>query len=590
MKLGKGFSDSIFLGGGELKKRDSLKRLFEERIDDIDYPTSFCSGVKIAVWPFYLLLAICFFLLTGKLFYLQVLTGNYNRTLANENRIRLVKKQAPRGIIFDREGKALVRNTPAFKLKCPAEQNDCEEKILGREEALSLEVEGKGTLIETQQVREYLYPKEFAHLLGYVSEISQEELEGRGFKEKYLAGDLVGKAGVEKQYDFALRGTDGGEIVEVDSGGRILRQIGTKEPIAGKNLTLTVDLELQKKAAELMEGRRGAVVAVEPSSGKILALYSNPSFDPNAFTFAREAEVEMILKDEDGRPMFNRAISGTYHPGSTFKIVTAVAGFEEKKINESTLFDDPGEIIIDKWRYGNWYFDQYGKKEGMIGPIRAIARSCDTFFYKVGEWVGVEKLAWWARKFGLGEQLGIDLPGEAEGLVADADWKERFKGEKWFLGNTYHMAIGQGDTSLTPLQVGEMAAVIANGGKRCKPHVLQGIRVGCQEVGINQKTISLVKEGMRLACEEGGTAFPFFNFEVEREGKKERVLVAGKTGTAEYGDPQNRTHAWFTAFAPVEEPAGGLQLAVTVLVEGGGEGSYVAAPIVKELMSFWLSR
>ena len=590
LKLGKGFADAIFLGRSRSAGKVPPNQIFDDKIDNVGYPSRFLQVEKINIYPLFVILGLGFLVLIGKLFFLQILTGNFNRTLANENRIKLIKKRAPRGVIFDRNSKALVRNTPVFKLKCLSEDNGCEERIISREEALALEVEGKGDLVETEEAREYLYPQALAHVLGYVGEVSAEDVENQSGEYQYQAGDIVGKMGVESEYDLVLRGQDGGEIVEVDSGGKVLRQIGAREPVAGKNLTLSIDLELQEKAMEAMREKMGAVVAVDPGSGEVLALYSSPSFDPNAFTFGREEEMEKILKDEEGRPMFNRAISGTYHPGSTFKIVTATAGLEEKKIDESTLFDDPGEIIIDKWRYGNWYFDQYGKKEGIIGLVRAIARSCDTFFYKVGEWVGVEKLAWWAKKFGLGQKLGIDLPGEALGLIPDSQWKEKVKGEKWFLGNTYHMAIGQGDILLTPLQVGAMAEIVANDGTFCQPHILKDKKNSCQKIGVSLKTTSLVKEGLKQACEEGGTAFPFFNFSVEKEGRKERIFVAGKTGTAEFGDPQNRTHAWFTAFAPTDLPAGGPKIVVTVLVEGGGEGSYVAAPIVEELMAEWLSR
>ncbi len=586
MKLGKGFSDTIFLGRLRRKEKVTSEQLMKDRIDNIGYPSRFSKGKKIGVLPFFALFILCFFLLIIKLFFLQILEGKHNRTLANENRIKLVKRRAPRGIIFDREGRPVVRNSPVFRLKCFNQEGDCEERIISREEALELEIKGQGSRVQVEQTREYLYPYELAHVLGFVGEVSAQELENQQerLENRYQAGDMVGKMGVEKQFDLLLRGEDGGEIVEVDNQGRILRQVGMREPAIGSNLYLSLDLELQKKVVEAMDEKAGAVVAIDPKNGEILALYSSPSFDPNSFTFSKEKEVEAILKDEERRPMFSRAISGVYHPGSTFKIVTVVAGVEEGKVDETTQYDDPGEIKIGEWRYGNWYFDKHGKKEGVIGVVRAIARSTDTFFYKIGEWVGVEKLASWARRFGLGQVLGIDLPGEVGGLVADAEWKERVKGEQWFLGNTYHMSIGQGDTLMTPLQVGVMTQVLANKGKLCKPHVLKDKKVSCKEIGISKKTLDLVTEGLKQACEEGGTAFPFFDFKVEREGKEERIYVAGKTGTAEYGDPQDRTHAWFTAFSPVDDP----QIAVTVLVEGGGEGSYVAAPIVKELMNFWL--
>jgi len=238
---------------------------------------------------------------------------------------------------------------------------------------------------------------------------------------------------------------------------------------------------------------------------------------------------------------------------------------------------DEGFVQIGEYTYKNWYYTQYGRTEGEIDLIRAIKRSTDTFFYKVGEWVGANQLAEWGQAFGLGRKTGIDLKGEIEGLVPTPEWKEKNKGEKWFLGNTYHLAIGQADLLATPLQVNMMASVIANQGKLCSPKVKQGEGEECQDLRLKPEALAMIKEGMREACSSGGTAFPFFDFSPQ---------AACKTGTAEYGDPEGKTHAWLTAFAPVDEP----EIVVTALVEGGGEGSDVAAPIVKEVMEAWFSK
>jgi penicillin-binding protein 2 len=331
-------------------------------------------------------------------------------------------------------------------------------------------------------------------------------------------------------------------------------------------------------AFEALEDRPGAVVATEPKNGQVLVLISSPSFNPNDITPENLTDVTL--------PFFNRAVGGVYPPGSTFKIVTAVAGLEEGKIDKNTTFTDLGEIRVGDYSYKNWYFTQYGKTEGTINLVRAIKRSTDTFFYKVGEWVGPTRLANWAQSFGLGKKSGIDLPGEVGGLVPSPEWKEE-KGDRWFLGNTYHFAIGQGDILTTPLQVNVMTSVIANGGKLCQPTIAQNTsdggpkgllrgEINCQDLKLKAETLSLVKEGMKEACSPGGTAFPFFDFSPQ---------VACKTGTAEFGDLAGKTHAWLTSFSPVDNP----QIVVTALVEKGGEGSYVAAPVVKKVMEAWFN-
>jgi len=473
----------------------------------------------------------------GRLVMLQVVDREYYRVLADENRVKLEIIRADRGVLYDRHGEILGRNVP----------------------------EG----------REYVYGEAMSHLLGYVGEISEEELERceEGDKCEFGLGDVVGKMGIEKQYDKRLRGEDGGVLVEHDAEGEVLREIGRREPVTGESLRLTLDSGLQRKAYELMDKRRGALVASEAKTGEILALVSSPGFDP--------VKVEEYLDDKD-LPMFNRAISGEYPPGSVFKVVAAVGALEEGKVDETTEVEDTGEIKIGPYRFGNWYYDQYGRKEGKLDIIKGIARSNDIFFYKLGEWLGITALSDWAKYFGLGSITEIDLPEEANGLMPDPDWKKEFKGEEWYLGDTYITAIGQGDILMTPLQVNQMMSVIASGSKWCQPHLLKSEEDYCRNLDINDKTLELLIEGLKQVCETKGTAWPFFEFEV----KGERIYVAGKTGTAEFGDPDDETHAWFTGFAPVEKP----QIVVTVLLEAAGEGSYQAAPVVKELLSYWFSR
>lgn len=478
----------------------------------------------------------------GRLVNLQIIEGKYYQALADDNRVKLEIIRADRGVMYDRHGEILVRNTPAG--------------------------------------REYIYGEVLAHVLGYVGEVDELEME----LGEYELKDILGKMGLEKQYDKRLRGEDGGVLVEHDANGEVLREIGRREPRVGESLNLTIDLGLQKKAVELMGEDKGALVVSKPETGEILALVSSPGFDPE--------KIKEALSDKD-LPMFNRSVGGEYPPGSTFKIVTSVGALEEGKIDESTEIEDTGEIKIgDKWRYGNWYFDQYGQKEGFLEVTRALARSNDIFFYKLGEMLGIEALADWAKYFGLGNITEIDLPGEANGLMPTPEWKKEFWDESWFLGDTYISSIGQGNILMTPLQVNQMTSVIASRGKWCKPHLRQA-KVKCQNLDISDKSLDLVTEGMKQVCEAKGTAWPMFDFKVTPRrqgsaGQEDQVIpVAGKTGTAEFGAKDDtETHAWFTAFAPIEKP----QLVVTVLREGAGEGSDQAAPVVRDLLSYWFSR
>jgi len=519
--------------------------------------------MKNRVFPFLVLLLLAFIIFWLRLFWLQIIKGKEYRRLAEGNRIQIVKIPALRGIVYDRNNYPLVRNRP----------------------------EG----------REYIYGPALAHVLGYIGEISQEEFKDNSNRN---IGDLVGKMGIEQQYDKLICGKDGGILVETNAAGEIVREIKREDPKEGSNLTLTLDKGLQQKAFSLLKDEKAVIIASKPQTGEILALVSSPSFDPNLFTLSSVPgselrlrsgnEIPKILNDPD-QPMFNRAISGLYPPGSVFKIVTVIAGLEEEKINQSTLVEDTGEIKVGRFTYGNWYFRQYGKTEGMVDILKAIQRSNDIYFYKVGEWLGITKLMEWAKYFGLGQATGIDLSGEAAGLIPTPEWKKKHKLEDWYLGDTYITAIGQGDLQLTPLQVNQLASVVASDGQLCQPHLLKEFKDSCQELKIKPENLSLLKEGMKKACEEGGTGWPLVKFKVQNkklkvderlnplEGEWVEIPTGCKTGSAEYGDPQNKTHAWFTVFAPWKDP----EIVVTVLVEAGGEGSSVAGPIARDLLKYY---
>ena len=546
------------------------------------------SSSKIDSWlPWFLrgLLLLGLIILLGRVFELQLIKGYYFRQLAEGNRVRRVPIVASRGKIFARGGETLVGNKEIKRAVVFDPQEGFEK----------LEVEGDqvDADILTEWARDYVLREGFAHVSGYLGEVDKEEV-GKVNPEclekgPRKLGSLIGRTGLEEQYECKLAGIDGEELVEVDSLGQKVRTLGRLEPKPGEDIKTTIHYGLQNKVAQVMKGEKGlpagrqGAVVVSDTKGEVLALYSSPSYDPNVFVERDSDKIMSILKNKNN-PLFNRVISGVFHPGSVYKPVVVTAGLEEGSIDEYFKYDDPGVITIDSpygsFSYSNWYFTQYGRKEGEIGVVRAITRSTDTFFYKLGEFIGVDSLNDWSQRFGLDELTGIDLPAEVAGLVPSPEWKERVKGERWFLGNTYHMSIGQGDIVLTPIAMNSAISTIASGGFLCRPRLVdteESENSQCKDLGISPNTLNLVKEGMQGACLPGGTGFTFFDFP-EKTGE----TVACKTGTAETGDGET-THAWFVAFAPVDFP----EIVVTVLVEKGGEGAYVAGPIAREIFDYW---
>lgn len=528
------------------------------------------------------LLIISFAVLSGRLFWLQIIKGAYYRDLADNNRLRISTIFAPRGIITDRNGYVLARNLPLYKI-C-SDINKCQ--IIKREDALRKMAAGEKILEVVG--REYPAGESAAHLIGYVNEATIDEVRGQRSEvknsetQKYALGSLIGRMGIEQYYDEILRGIDGREMMETDTRGRDKRLIGRQEPIPGQDLQLSIDLELQKKAIESFKksrpypstntGQGGAIIVSKPTTGEILVLYSEPSFDPNLFARGDE-EVSRILNDTKNQPLINRAISGQYPPGSTFKLVVASAGLESTKINQNTQFEDTGVIRLGQWTFPNWLWLKRGQTDGLLNITTAIKRSNDVFFYRLAEKVGPEEIKKWARKFGLGQKTGVDLPEESTGLIPDEAWKKQVIGEDWYLGDTYHLGIGQGYLLTTPFQVHLWTDIVANNGKKVEFRIKNlESRINEKQQIISQQTVDIIKEGMRQACQDGGTGWPLFDFK--------KAVIACKTGTAEFGDAKNRTHAWFTAFSEINnEP----DIAVTVLVEAGGEGSDVAAPIAREI-------
>ncbi|KKT72185.1 MAG: Penicillin-binding protein 2 [Candidatus Collierbacteria bacterium GW2011_GWB1_44_6] len=489
----------------------------------------------------------------SRVFFLTTVMGGHFDSLAEGNRVRRVRLDPIRGIIRDRNAKHL---------------------------AMNIDYGGK-------TVRFYPGGEVVASIVGYLGKPDEIDLKDC---LDCNAEATVGKAGLEKQYQEMLLGIPGMVTAQETASGQEKMEVARIESLPGENITTNVDLELQKLAYISLKntlketGKSGAVV-VAKVNGEVLALVSSPSFDPNLFIpdgkrsdFGGDfKDVDSLIKDTEKKPLYNRAISGDYAPGSVFKLTPAIAALEEGKINKTSMIMDTGEIKIGEYRYGNWYLDKYGKTEGEIGIVKALARSNDIFFYKLGEALGVDALVSWSEKFGLGEKSGIDLPGESNGFVPTPYWKEKNIGEKWFLGNTYHFAIGQGDLMATPLQINRMTAEVVSG-LSCSPRLVG--KAECLDLRLNNKNIAIVLEGMKEACSPGGTAFPLFEY----AGR-----IYCKTGTAQKGGKESLSNAWMSVVVPKGADTKEW-IVITVLIEEGGEGSAVAAPVAKEILPYILDK
>jgi len=573
-----------------------------------------------------IIIVLVFISLVSRLGYLQVVQGKYYGQKADGNRIRLIPTMAPRGIFFDRNGIGLVTNLPGFTVSLlpvngvipdesivklagilqinveiiKAKISQSSEKFdpvriktnIGPDIVTKIEerrAELPGVVIEIQPIRSYVNHELGAHLFGYVSEINDVQL-AKSKADGYKTGDIVGKFGLEQVYDRELRGTDGGDQVEVDVNGRPASVLGKKETIPGKNLVLTIDYRIQKAAevaideqltylqtkTEFRNAKAAAAIAMNPKTGEILAMVSRPAFDPNLFASGISNKDWKAINENPNHPMDNKAISGEYPPGSTFKIVTGTAALELGKVTPEEKINDTGKHwIIDK---GN----AEGEALGLISFKDALSKSDNVYFYEMGNRLGIDNLEKYARMFGFGAFTGIDLPGESDGLVANKRYKEKNYGEDWYLSETFDAAIGQGFQLATPLQIAVMMSEIANGGHRYRPYLVSKITgangevaktFAPEEVGqisIAPGTLSLIRESLRDVALVGGTGFEAF--------RDFPVAIAGKTGTAE--NSHGSDHGWFIAYGPFEDP----RIVVVVIVENGGFGSGSAAPIVRKIM------
>lgn len=509
-------------------------------------------------------------ILLVNVFKLAVIQRQFYDGQARDNRIYETIIPAGRGQILDRKGRVVAKSVyQYFKI-------DGENKLYESSGDFNgLKFEGKDLAYELK--RQYPYSESMAGISGYVSKPTVDDLKNDKCQSKTTADGWTGKMGVENYLDCTLRGVDGKRLIEVDAKGKYVRELGRREPELGQNINLSIDAYWQDKIYKMLRGRKAAVVMSEPKTGKILTMVTSPSFDPNAFSYLQDNEkISGYLNDGIGVPLLNRAVAGKYHPGSVFKITVATAGLESGVIDSNSTYEDTGFIKVGDYMYTNWLWTKRGTTDGMVNIIKGIQRSNDVFFYKLGGDLGVDRLKKWANVYGFGVKTGVELPGEVEGLVPNEGWKIANKGEKWFLGDTYHVAIGQGAVDVTPLQVNQMANIVASGGIKCKMTILKDRKQECVDLGIKRQTIDTVIEGMKAACKPEGTAWPLFNFKTQ---------LACKTGTAEVGDGSKDTHAWLTAFGPVDNP----QISITVMVERGGEGSDVAAPIVGDILKEWFN-
>lgn len=569
-------------------------------------------------------------ILMGRVFYLTVVKGAYYRDVSKGNSIRSIVIQAPRGRILDRSGIPLVNNIPSIDaVIIPADipkdslkikeisaeisavlgmnegeiQGKLENSVsnslnaillkenITQDEALTLLEKSNnipGVNIEKTAIRSYIDGSIFSHILGYEGKISEKELEK---KQGYLLTDYIGKQGIEKSYEQNLRGVHGADQIEVDSRGSIKREIGIINPKPGSDLVLSIDAELQKKiydslttVLEKTQTKTAAAIAINPQNGEVLAMVSVPSYDNNLFAQKISNEDYTKLIQDPNKPLFNRAISGEYPPGSTIKPAIAAAALSEGTITPSTIINGLGGVLrVGSWSFGDW------KAHGPSDVRTAIAESNDIFFYTIGggyggvEGLGMNRMKKWDNLFGLGEYTGIDIDGEAKGLIPDEQWKQDNVGERWSIGNSYHAAIGQGFVTATPLQLVNYIAAVANGGTLFKPHLVSQIKKNDGSIVLNKEEIirtgfvssdvmNVVREGMRKVVTDG-TAQPL---------KDLPIAVAGKTGTAQFGS-ENKTHGWFVSFAPYDDP----QIAMIVLAEGGGEGHSSGVPVTKEVYQWY---
>ncbi len=567
--------------------------------------------------------------LAFRLWQLQIHEGPHYQGLSENNTSRTVILEPARGLIYDRNGSLVANNVSSFSLYVTVEDvkdrgalvrklvdligldetqirkkmseragklvpRKLKEGLTLREAALveSHRLDLPGVRIQGESQRNYPVGVTASHLLGYVGEVSADQLEQKAFADLHL-GSIVGQYGVEQTYDRFLRGQAGQKVIEADALGHEKRTLSIEKPTAGDDLYLTIDLRLQQLAERLLGEESGAIVALDPTNGELLALASRPAFDPNVLSRELTPKQWEAIVQNEAHPLTNRATQGQYPPGSTFKIVMAAAALDTGTVKTSTEVRCTGGFWFGRRMYRDWKAGGHGS----MNLHKALVDSCDVFFYNVGERMGIDTIASFASKFGLGRPTGIDLASERSGIVPSSAWKEKVRGEPWYPGETISASIGQGYTTVTPLQMAHLIATVANGGTVYRPRLVKGLMeratgrlqevpvVPYGQLSVKGKTLEIIQEALADVVTDG----------TAKRARSTLVAIAGKTGTAQTAalrpdqkeeevPKKLRDHAWFVSYAPVEDP----RIAVAVLVENMGHGGSAAAPLAKHMIEAYV--
>lgn len=594
--------------------------------------------IRLAIAASVVLLA--FILLFVRFVYLQIVQHQYYHLLAEQNRVNIVPVVPNRGVIVDRNGVVLANNFGAYTLEIiPAQVENIDAVIdelaklveitpkdrkrfqklleevpdfagvpirtrLNDEEVARFAVERyrfPGVEINARLFRHYPLGSVASHVIGYIGRLSEGDfglLQGQGVAYNYSKSDYLGKVGLEQRYEKDLRGITGYEHVETDAGGRSMRTLRSILPVSGNNLLLALDAGLQQVAENVFGDFRGALVAIEPATGGVLALVSKPGFDPNLFVEGIDPQNWEALNNSPDHPLNNRALQGVYPPGSTFKPFMALAGLELGKRTPGYTISDPGYFVLGG--AGHVFRDWKAGGHGLVDLHKAVVQSCDTYFYGLAHELGIDAIHQFIGQFGLGKRTGIDIEGEVAGLLPSQEWKQKRFSQKWFPGDTVSVGIGQGYNLVTPLQLAFATAILANYGRIFRPHVVKHIEdsqtnalttIEPQPIGVvplKEQNLRRIRDAMIDVTRPGGTA--------AWSGMNAKYPFAGKTGTAQVFSMKGQTydeervherlrdHALFIAFAPADEP----RIALAVLVENGGHGSSTAAPIARKVIDYYL--
>ncbi len=557
-----------------------------------------------------------------RLWNLQILKGNEYKKIDERNRLRVLNILPPRGIIYDRNNRPLVKNVPSFditiiKEDIPADPETLSElgRLIGmkKEEIIAMierkpvkpfesltlkedvsfaevakvearKVDFPGLQINVVGGREYMYGHSASHVLGYIGSLSIEQLRNPHYSD-VPPESVIGQFGIEKIHDRNLRGIAGKKVIEVDVMGRIMQVVRIQRPIKGRNIRLTIDIDLQVEAEKRLRDKTGAVVALVPDTGEVLVLASSPTFDPNLFVRGIRSRDWKKLISDPRKPLLNRAIQSQYAPGSTFKIVTAITALEEGLVSKNTEHYCNGSIYFGRvFRCWKWAGHEH------VRLLKSLIESCDVYFYEIAKELDIDTLAQYAFGYGLGRRTGVGLEGEAKGIVPTSGWKLETRKERWYTGETLNTVIGQGYLSATPIQIARLMATVVNGGKLYRPSLFMESESGVKAEGvvkISHENIDLIKKALSgVVHDKNGTGKLAYSELVSIGGKTGTTQVIGGTGRGDDVPEKYRDHAWFVAYAPEDRP----RIAVAVFIEHGGQGSLSAAPIAKDIIEAYMKR